>query len=246
MATKSLTPEISAVLQRATIDGNRLVVPNNPDGSRLDRKLYMDVDAVLSNLGGKWNTKAKAHIFDGPVKERLAEVFATGKSVDVKTENQAFYTPADLATRVVAHVGVKGFQVLEPSAGCGNLAKACMSAGAVGVTCFELDEKSGKQLLDAGFADTTIGDFLESKPHRKFDRIVMNPPFRRNTYIKHIVHAMKWLSGTGKLVSIIPGGVNNPKLIKELGNRNFEIKELPDDSFKESGTCVNTSVLILQ
>jgi 16S rRNA G966 N2-methylase RsmD len=245
MPHKTLTPEIESVLKRADIKGNQLVVPNNPDGSRLDRKLYTDVNALLTNLGGKWNKKLKAHVFDGDVKEKLKEVFDTGVSRDKKKDLQAFYTPKELAEYIANIAGVNGESVLEPSAGAGALALACREAGAKTVRCIEIDEKAGAQLKEFAF-DTTVGDFLEIAVDKQYSRVVMNPPFSRNTYIAHIVHAVDWVKEGGRLVSIIPGGIRNPKLETALGDYDFSIEPLDEKSFKESGTLINTSVLIVE
>ena len=51
--------DVLAVLSRSTVVGSSLVIPD-----QLDRKLYVKTNKVLEAAGGKWNRKARAHVFD--------------------------------------------------------------------------------------------------------------------------------------------------------------------------------------
>ena len=63
------------VLGECRADGNLLYLPS----VQLDRKTYTEVNKVLENMGGKWNRKAKAHVFaeDDDVAEMLENVLPT-------------------------------------------------------------------------------------------------------------------------------------------------------------------------
>ena len=63
---KLLTPEVKAVLQRAVITDNSLVLPD-----QLDRKLYEKVNKAIESAGGVWSRKDKAHLFAGDPRSYL-------------------------------------------------------------------------------------------------------------------------------------------------------------------------------
>ena len=79
------------VLGECRADGNLLYLPS----VQLDRKTYTEVNKVLENMGGKWNRKAKAHVFaeDDDVAEMLENVLLTQEVKDLKREYQFFPTP---------------------------------------------------------------------------------------------------------------------------------------------------------
>lgn len=74
------------VLGECRADGNLLYLPS----VQLDRKTYTEVNKVLENMGGKWNRKAKAHVFaeDDDVAEMLENVLLTQEVKDLKREYQ--------------------------------------------------------------------------------------------------------------------------------------------------------------
>lgn len=85
------------VLGECRADGNLLYLPS----VQLDRKTYTEVNKVLENMGGKWNRKAKAHVFaeDDDVAEMLENVLLTQEVKDLKREYQFFPTPRAVAKR---------------------------------------------------------------------------------------------------------------------------------------------------
>lgn len=86
------------VLGECRADGNLLYLPS----VQLDRKTYTEVNKVLENMGGKWNRKAKAHVFaeDDDVAEMLENVLLTQEVKDLKREYQFFPTPRAVAERM--------------------------------------------------------------------------------------------------------------------------------------------------
>ena len=143
---------------------------------KLERSLYQSVDKILSMSGGQWKAKCKGHYFARPADlEQLQANLSTGTQViDKKKKYQAFFTPDALAFKAVKLANVAGRRVLEPSAGHGALADACLLAGAIHVVCVELDpEKSGPP--DRRGSPVLELDFLTMTPE-PFSRIVMNRP----------------------------------------------------------------------
>lgn len=243
MSDKAITPEVRNVLSRAAITDTQLVIIE-----QLSPKLYREVNVIIERAGGKWHKGKKAHLFaEGNALMKLASILSAGVAIDEKKKLQAFFTPDDLAARVVETASVEGHIVLEPSAGEGALADACMDAGAKGVRCIEINGDHVKRLHKKGYAGVLHCDFLSLiKPTEKFSRIVMNPPFTKGQDMKHVMAATKWLSNNAKLVSIICGSMaTRPNFEQALGGwgLRWEATPLGSGAFKESGTMVNTSIL---
>jgi len=153
-----------------------------------------------------------------------------------------FVTPKPIAERIVELADIReGMDVLEPSAGRGNIAE-CVNHGS-SLTCIEYQQKLAGILRLRGF-DTICGDFLEHTG--SYDRIVANPPFENFQDIKHIRHAYQCLKDGGRLVSIMGEGAffrsdKVPSDFREwLKEVNAEIIDLPAGSF--SGTITSTGV----
>lgn len=72
-------------------------------------------------------------------------------------------------------------------------------------------------------------------------RVVMNPPFYGRHYVKHVLHALKFLKPGGVLVSVLPASAHYDH--KELEGR---WEDLPVASFAESGTNIPTGYLIVR
>jgi predicted RNA methylase len=174
-----------------------------------------------------------------------------------------FPTPAAVAARAfeAASIGMPQtwsgtyprLSILEPSAGRGDLAKPLTAAGHK-VTCVEIQAALAAELSGQGHARTVRGDFFDMTPADlgQFDRIVMNPPFDGRRDIDHVNHALQFLAPGGVLVAIMSAGVEfreNHKavvfreMIERMGGR---IIDLPDGSFRESGTMVNTILVTLR
>lgn len=134
MANIKLTPEVEDVLRRSKITGNVLVLP----AGQLPRPLYEAVNKVIVNCGGKWK-KGKGHVFESDPSAKLGLTLKTGESVDEKKKYQAFYTPPEMAQRIVELAAVEGKHVLEPSAGSGVLVTECLEAGATKVDAIEIN-----------------------------------------------------------------------------------------------------------
>lgn len=240
--------EVLAVLSAADVEDDSVRIIG-----RLDRKLYEATNKVLEAAGGKWNRKAKAHLFDDDAAEIIEGLIETGEYHRTKQDLGQFDTPPALASEVVSRAEVWGMSVLEPSAGLGNLAREALNRGAKDVFCIEIDSKryvtlrnGFEQWQGPGSAQTRCKDFLTLDPNPIFDCVVMNPPFAKRADIAHVRHAAKFLKPTGKLVSVMSAGIafRQDRLtveFREWVKRNLGwIDPLPDDSFKESGTSVRT------
>ncbi len=160
-----------------------------------------------------------------------------------------FPTPKDLAERMVDEADIKpGMAVLEPSGGSGRIADAIEANG----TRSKVIEQSSMlaDLLEKKGHDVERGDFLEHKG--EYDRIVMNPPFENGQDIAHVQHAYDLLKPGGKVVAIMSEGPffrgdRQATAFREwLERHDGTSEQLPDGTFKESNTGVNTRLVVIE
>lgn len=238
--------DILAVLDRAIVSGSTLTLTG-----QLDRKLYERTAKAIEAAGGKWSRKAKAHVFDGDAAAAIEPIILTGEIVSAKQELGAFYTPPKVARLVIALANLgPGLSVLEPSAGRGALAAPAHLAGCR-VDCVEIDPRSVAILCSTPYDCVVEADFLAQRPEPLYDRVVMNPPFARQDDIRHVMHAFRFLKPGGRLVAVMSSSVRfrTDRLTTEF--RSFVeasphgaiSDNLPEGSFKESGTAVNACIV---
>lgn len=237
------------VLSVCEVDGTAVRITSG----QLDRKLYLGVNAVLAELGGKWNRKTRAHLFPADPTDTLDAVINAGE-VTTARELGYFPTPAPLVRRMVALARVgPGMDALEPSAGEGAIAVELARAGAM-VTCFEIDPARMPALERALARHASVrhrADFLQVDAAPWADRVVMNPPFARQADIDHVRHAYAMLKPGGRLVAVMSAGVafrENRKAVEFralVAAAGGTIEALPDGTFAEAGTHVRTVLVTM-
>lgn len=236
--------DVMAVLSAATFEGSALRLTG-----QLDRNLYVRANKVLEAAGGKWNRKAKAHLFDADAEERVGQIILTGSVVVPKDEFDFFETTPDVVDEIMnlAHP-FKGMVTLEPSAGRGAIARAAAEFGPV--DCIELMEDNVEYLVEDGrYREVIEADFLTVPVSQRYDRVLMNPPFSKRQDIKHVTHALSFLKKDGVLVAVMSAGVlfREDRMGRDFREmveaRGGSFDKLPEGSFKESGTMVNTCIL---
>jgi predicted RNA methylase len=240
--------DILKIIETGTSEGNLYYLPK----VQLDRKIYMKVNKVLELLGGKWNKKLKAHVFPGSIEDAIDSVLLTGEVKDVKKELQFFETSPELAKRLVDMAEIdETMNCLEPSAGRGRIADAIAKVlDKQEIICYDINPDFIKCLEESGFK-AIRSDFLTVIPCvTEYDRVVMNPPFTRQQDIDHVLHALTFLRSGGVLVSVMSKGVmfrHNSKtenFWKEVyAQESYDVVELPEGTFKSSGTMVNTIII---
>lgn len=241
--------DVLAVLSAADTKDNALTLVG-----QLDRKMYVEVAKIIELAGGKWNKKAKCHLFASDAAEAIDPVLLTGEIQDSKKDFGQFDTPLLIAAMAVAKARIApGMFVLEPSVGLGNIVITVEKRGEGRVTGFEIDAARLHKAKDrcelAG--GIQLRDFLSAKPEPVFDRIVMNPPFAGQADIKHVTHAMKFLKPDGRLVAIMSNGVQfrqnraTVEFRELMDNHGGEVTPLPEGAFKESGTGINTVMVTM-
>lgn len=261
-----ISPDVMSLLSLVACSGTKAVIVE-----KLDRKNYQAVNKVLEALGGKWNRAAKAHLFPSDAQALLDMAMVTGE-VTTRQDIGFFPTPAPLARQLVTDLRVKpGMIALEPSAGTGRIVDALLEAGANVVAC-ERDEKmrtalglrslgsNGKPHLAVSVCDDFMRFMIPPdtgwiSKDGAFDIVAMNPPFLRSglgDHLDHVRRAFDMLRSGGRLKSIMPVSVEFRQdrryhefreWVLDLGG---EIERLPDLSFRESGTDVNTCTVYIE
>lgn len=223
---------------------------------QLDRKLYVKVNTVLEAFGGKWNRKLKGHIFPTDPRVNILSVIYNGK---LTIEKDGFFeTPENVVIRMYTMLERIPELVLEPSAGRGAIVRVVNRLYSELPGVKELDwfliEKNPerfKYLKDTFKCLGWCGDFLEYYDNPVFDTILMNPPFELQQDILHVEHAYKLLKAEGELVSVMSKGFtfrDNKKSreFRRFVEQNGYWEDLPEGSFTESGTNVNTVLVYLR
>lgn len=245
--TMEVSIAVREVLDRSVIDGPTLVLP----GERLARDLYVAVNKVIEAAGGKWDRKRGAHVFDGEAADVIEPILLSGRYGSARQDFGQFDTPREIVARLMELAQVApGMDVLEPSAGVGNIVAGIVKVGGI-PHAFEIDDKRRAQLINRGLMQFPVarGDFLTCEPTPAFDRVVMNPPFAKHADIDHVRHAAKFLRPGGRLVSVMSAGIKFRSTMKAAGFREFleergaTVEDLPAGAFDESGTSVNAVIV---
>jgi len=242
------------ILQQCTVEGMTVKLPLG----QLDRKLYLEVSNALELIGGRWKGgRIMGFVFPQDPTELLSQI-ANGEKRNLKKEYQFFPTPDHIADRLVALAnipkGISEAKILEPSAGQGAIVKAIhRHLGMVDVYAFELMDVNRtflKQIPKVKLSKEN--DFLNYETDRaKFDYIIANPPFSGNQDISHINHMYNLLKPNGRLVTIASTHWTESTNKKEtefrqwLDDKNASITYLASGEFKESGTGIPTTIIVL-
>ncbi len=185
--------------------------------------------AVMERLGGV-NTEKECWEFSYLILPVLKELSRTGRIPEQKS-HQFYPTPVELAEIAVRMAGIEPHHTcLEPSAGQGGLADLMLKS----TTCIEVSPLHCAVLKAKGY-QVECADFIQWKPARAFDRIVMNPPFSEGRAVVHVRRAAEILAIDGVIVAIMPAS-NKGKIIME-GMRH-EWSEIYRDMFKDASVDV--------
>ena len=254
MLTKTLQfdDDVLQVLNAMTVtnDGGQFRGVLN---GQLDRDLYTRTNKALEALGGKWSRGAKAHLFNSDPREQLAELLESGI---MTVERDGFFeTPASVIRRMIELIPCSDTtgQILEPSAGSGAIVKVLLDRAVWPgrIWCVEKNSDRALKLRDY-VGDVFCCDFLTWSSPMEFDRIYMNPPFEEEQDIQHVKHAYSMLRYDGAMVSVMSEHAFFADDNKAFMFRTWleavggYSEQLPQGSFKESGTGVNSRLVVIR
>lgn len=176
-------------------------------------------------------------------------------SADVSNRKIAGYfpTPAPVVDRMLDHAQIDpDMTILEPSAGSGAILDGIKAlAPSADLTACEVSPRLREILELKGYA-LAGHDFTDWQPDSPFDRVLMNPPFENGQDMDHVRRAFDMLKPGGRLVAIMSPGYSFRSDKRAVAFRDWlaglvwEFEELPAGAFKESGTGVQTHMLIIE
>jgi predicted RNA methylase len=242
----NIDQEVMTILANSKVYNMVLFLP--PE--KLERKLYQKVNLVLTQIGGKWDRRKGGHVFSEDPADAIDEILLTGQVTNKKKEYQFFPTPLKIAKEICEMAEITNkCDCLEPSAGTGNIADVIWGYSPKSLTVIELD-KSNARHLEGKYSLTIIGqDFLAWNVKKRFDRVVMNPPFSKKQDMKHILKAWELLKPKGILVSILSpspfycSDKKSQEFMEFLSAHNAAVKDFEEGEFKESGTAIRTKCI---
>lgn len=143
-------------------------------------------------------------------------------------------------------------QILEPSAGFGNLADGIKRAcPGVQVDCVELNERNREILLEKGH--NVVGrDFFTFKTEKKYNYIIAAPNFKDNVDVDHIMKMATHLDNGGTIITLtspywmMQNSERQVQFRRWLMYLDYKIVMLPDNLFMENGETVPTCILIIK
>ncbi|MGW4979800.1 class I SAM-dependent methyltransferase [Streptomyces mirabilis] len=236
--------DVLKVIRSATVDGLTLRL-----NGKLDRKLYERVNLALQAVGGTWNRYKRAHIFPFAAADAIAGLLATGEVI-TDVDRGYYPTPEPVVQQLLDLAELEvGCEVLEPSAGRGAIAESAAARGAV-VDCIELDTARAEHIRAGGYArEVTAADFFSVKVQRRYQRVIMNPPFADRQDIRHVQRALRFVQPAGLVVAVMYGSLpyRTDRKAKDFraGVREARgtITELPDDAFPAVGVSTVVAVI---
>lgn len=171
-----------------------------------------EMHSIIERMGGKIEDSVVS--FDYDPREALKQIARTGCIPDQKSY-QFYPTKEELASDMtyLLDLGKYKSEILEPSAGHGALALEVKDVWKnSSVTCVELDTLNFEILKSKGLNAVNC-DFLEFKSTKKFDAVIMNPPFNQGQAEAHVKKAYKHLGDSGVLVACLPASMRGKELI---------------------------------
>lgn len=247
--------EVLGILRNSTWRDDGLSVVINGGQIMSDRQLYLKVNKALEAMGGKWSRKDKAHVFATDPRAQVAGLLESGTlTVD---RDGFFQTPRKVVERMIDLVPISTTgMTLEPSAGLGAIAAVLIEHGVPEKNIVMVEKNQVRaQVLSFKFENARVkqGDFYYFfEAEKLFDRIYMNPPFEEGQDIAHVMRAYNLLAAGGRLISVMGEGAffrkdSSAVLFRDWLNTVGGVSEkLPEKSFAESGTGVNTRLVYIQ
>lgn len=152
-----------------------------------------------------------------------------------------FQTPEAIADMMARLAGIEDHhRVLEPSAGLGRLYRAIRCRSSAHITLVENAPQCAAELYreTTGDGNSTLiqQDFLTCTVEQigTVDGILMNPPFKKATDMKHIRHAMQFLKPGGRIVSLCYAGPRQQAAYRNVNGWTW--KDLEPGAFRSEGT----------
>ena len=201
----------------------------------------MSIDRIKASLGrlDAMQQAVSETAVDMQAERGRFERIAGSEPTKAISSHNLFQTPPALARHMAGMLGTVAGRVLEPSAGLGRLAKEIDADEVVLVEqspdcCAEL-YGLGHKLFQRDFLQCTASDL-----GGLFDAVLMNPPFKMGSDIKHILHAHRMLKPGGVLIGLCYNGAKQNKVLRPQVE---SWKVLPEGTFKDEGTRASVALV---
>lgn len=156
-----------------------------------------------------------------------------------RKSHQFYPTESSLADLAVSMLRIDEWDnILEPSAGNGRLIDKVKTRYKKRITCVEISKTHSEILLEKGYNVENM-DFLEYPTEKKYNKIIMNPPFTKNQAKTHVIKACSHLNDEGQLIAIVPSSLQN----LEIKGFSVNSTKTIENAFIESKTKVSVVIL---
>lgn len=224
---------------------------------------------VMESYGGRWSERCKGFKFNEFNDEKLKSIkadlsvgFVNLSEEKRNRERDAFFpTPVKIVDEMIETANLKPDSImLESSAGTGRIldeAKKVINS----VDNFVVIEMNGERqriLRDKGYKVDFNGTFEDSlkdsetlKKIKNCDKVVINPPFKNDSDVKHLLISYMFCADNADVVSILQENSlyydrQIHRVFKEflslIGKDAYEVVSLPAGSFKDELTTVDTVI----
>lgn len=224
---------------------------------------------VMESYGGRWNERCKGFKFNEFDDEKLKSIKADlsvgfvnlSEEKRIREKDAFFPTPVKVVDKMIETANLKPDSImLESSAGTGRIldeAKKVINS----VDNFVVIEINGERqriLRDKGYKVDFNGTFEDSlkdsetlKKIKNCDKVVINPPFKNDSDVKHLLISYMFCADNADVVSILQENSlyydrQIHRVFKEflslIGKDAYEVVSLPAGSFKDELTTVDTVI----
>ena len=233
---------LKEVFQSCTADEFHIYPPSQ----QFDKKLYADFKKHMTQNLGKWQSNKKRFVFEFNANNLLTKL-QNGETPNFRQDWHYFPTPK----KVIEFMGniciPTGCRILEPSAGQGAIIEGINEMFPCPLntwTIIEAHPLNQKKLQEKGF-NVAHDDFETYSPDTPFDIIYANPPFKKA--FEHVQKMIECTAKEGSIIVVLPSSFPS-KYKKEIQGwedmfEHIQIFPLPEGSFKESKTAVDTLIL---
>lgn len=241
---------VEEILMHCTLENNIMKLPQ----VQFNKKSYAEAKKWIEEAGGSWQG-GKVQGFTFPFNaDRVFSILHEGKRCNLQQDFQFFATPPEVADWLVMLAGGvhEDEKVLEPSAGTGAIIDAIhRSCKDLVVDCFELMPEN-KELLSKKSNINILGDDFTTYDLGLYDKIIANPPFSKNQDIRHVRRMYEHLNNGGTVAAImschwkIASEIECADFREWLKDVHAKVCDIEEGSFKQSGTGIETTAVIIQ
>lgn len=210
---------------------------------------YASISAAKAAFEKLWNEKGKPIPPKGKQKSKIDIRLLAGET------NKDFYpTPSKLAGIMFAGIDFNSVRtILEPSAGKGDLIESLRNLrkirdNRIDIDCIELDENL-QYILTGKEYKVVFDDFLSFSSGKKYDLILMNPPFSAGD--KHLLKALQMQQNGGQICCLLNAETlrnpytNERKVLNDLLKKHYARVKYVKNGFKSAERKTDVEIAVV-